>query len=141
MTRLAHSLTVTRVHLVFFLLFFFFNDTATTEIYTLSLHDALPISCCSSISACWRRNSRSQVIRHLDQPGRSRPSPDRSREPSASSGLSRGQVVSNRLLSAGRTWLCDCSRSRPNRRTPIPDFQADAEPDTVSLVPPQAHRS
>src|SRR3712207_7517429 len=29
--------------------FFFFNDTATTEIYTLSLHDALPI--------CDRRNS------------------------------------------------------------------------------------
>src|SRR2546430_15897342 len=26
--------------------FFFFNDTATTEIYTLSLHDALPISWC-----------------------------------------------------------------------------------------------
>src|SRR2546430_13515043 len=26
--------------------FFFFNDTATTEIYTLSLHDALPISRC-----------------------------------------------------------------------------------------------
>src|SRR5215203_965195 len=32
-----------------FFLFFFFNDTATTEIYTLSLHDALPIS--------WRRPS------------------------------------------------------------------------------------
>src|SRR5574337_252189 len=28
--------------------FFFFNDTATTEIYTLSLHDALPIS-----ALCW----------------------------------------------------------------------------------------
>src|SRR5271170_8200285 len=28
----------------FVLFFFFFNDTATTEIYTLSLHDALPIS-------------------------------------------------------------------------------------------------
>src|SRR2546429_5365014 len=27
-------------------IFFFFNDTATTEIYTLSLHDALPISMC-----------------------------------------------------------------------------------------------
>src|SRR2546430_12884728 len=27
-----------------YFLFFFFNDTATTEIYTLSLHDALPIS-------------------------------------------------------------------------------------------------
>src|SRR2546429_6778756 len=30
--------------LQFWLFFFFFNDTATTEIYTLSLHDALPIS-------------------------------------------------------------------------------------------------
>src|SRR3712207_9226888 len=29
---------------VYSLFFFFFNDTATTEIYTLSLHDALPIS-------------------------------------------------------------------------------------------------
>src|SRR5256885_8373895 len=28
---------------MFFIFFFFFNDTATTEIYTLSLHDALPI--------------------------------------------------------------------------------------------------
>src|SRR5256885_14243427 len=28
----------------FIFFFFFFNDTATTEIYTLSLHDALPIS-------------------------------------------------------------------------------------------------
>src|SRR5688572_32906544 len=30
--------------IVIFSLFFFFNDTAPTEIYTLSLHDALPIS-------------------------------------------------------------------------------------------------
>src|SRR5438132_11211324 len=30
--------------LLLYSLFFFFNDTATTEIYTLSLHDALPIS-------------------------------------------------------------------------------------------------
>src|SRR2546425_7073057 len=29
---------------ILFCFFFFFNDTATTEIYTLSLHDALPIS-------------------------------------------------------------------------------------------------
>src|SRR6266511_1226007 len=36
---------------LFLLLLFFFNDTATTEIYTLSLHDALPISCSSSICA------------------------------------------------------------------------------------------
>src|SRR2546429_1198965 len=32
--------------LLSFFFFFFFNDTATTEIYTLSLHDALPICCC-----------------------------------------------------------------------------------------------
>src|SRR2546422_4614663 len=31
-------------YMSFFNLVFFFNDTATTEIYTLSLHDALPIS-------------------------------------------------------------------------------------------------
>src|SRR5438552_5628268 len=34
-----------------FSLFFFFNDTATTEIYTLSLHDALPISSARASSA------------------------------------------------------------------------------------------
>src|SRR5258708_31348060 len=32
--------------------FFFFNDTATTEIYTLSLHDALPISMRPSYGGC-----------------------------------------------------------------------------------------
>src|SRR3712207_7781205 len=32
--------------------FFFFNDTATTEIYTLSLHDALPISIWSMPMRC-----------------------------------------------------------------------------------------
>src|SRR2546430_6886323 len=34
------------------LLVFFFNDTATTEIYTLSLHDALPISVRPARGAC-----------------------------------------------------------------------------------------
>src|SRR5438270_10716021 len=32
--------------------FFFFNDTATTEIYTLSLHDALPIFWPDSVEKC-----------------------------------------------------------------------------------------
>src|SRR5260221_6456170 len=43
---------------VFF--FFFFNDTATTEIYTLSLHDALPISTRpwpAGPSSCWSTSS------------------------------------------------------------------------------------
>src|SRR3989337_590752 len=37
---------------------FFFNDTATTEIYTLSLHDALPISSASRAPSSRRRRSR-----------------------------------------------------------------------------------
>src|SRR6267143_7126183 len=42
----------------FFYFFFFFNDTATTEIYTLSLHDALPISRWSSPTpTCWWRST------------------------------------------------------------------------------------
>src|SRR5438067_9311255 len=45
--------------LFFFLCFFFFNDTATTEIYTLSLHDALPIFASAPRSSCRARRSRS----------------------------------------------------------------------------------
>src|SRR3972149_4351410 len=35
---------LTNILVLFFFFFFFFNDTATTDIYTLPLHDALPIS-------------------------------------------------------------------------------------------------
>src|SRR3990167_5468018 len=57
---------------------FFFNDTATTEIYTLSLHDALPI--------CRRAGGRPRADQHaeetgdalgVDQPGGGRAGPDR----------------------------------------------------------------
>src|SRR2546427_8739644 len=40
-----------RINRTFNIFFFFFNDTATTEIYTLSLHDALPI-CTTLCSKC-----------------------------------------------------------------------------------------
>src|SRR5256885_12207735 len=40
-------------------MFFFFNDTATTEIYTLSLHDALPISVRLSTQGIVRTSSQS----------------------------------------------------------------------------------
>src|SRR5438874_13733105 len=43
--------------------FFFFNDTATTEIYTLSLHDALPISRAKSLSAGHRARDRRRPYR------------------------------------------------------------------------------
>src|SRR5947209_14586386 len=49
-----------------FSIFFFFNDTATTEIYTLSLHDALPI--CVEIYRQWR----DLWHRALVEPGRGR---------------------------------------------------------------------
>src|SRR2546426_148604 len=39
----AYILRTSRTHTHLLSFFFFFNDTATTEIYTLSLHDALPI--------------------------------------------------------------------------------------------------
>src|SRR2546425_9757373 len=38
--------------------FFFFNDTATTEIYTLSLHDALPICAWQGLRRRWQRVGR-----------------------------------------------------------------------------------
>src|SRR6266576_6370898 len=39
-----NTLKKSEISFCFFIIFFFFNATATTEIYTLSLHDALPIS-------------------------------------------------------------------------------------------------
>src|SRR5215475_4991474 len=50
----------------FFLFFFFFNDTATTEIYTLSLHDALPILSNSSDSHYEPTAERTAPIRQGD---------------------------------------------------------------------------
>src|SRR3712207_8559314 len=50
--------------------FFFFNDTATTEIYTLSLHDALPILACQVAYSLFNVGRRIARIRHsgyLDQ--------------------------------------------------------------------------
>src|SRR2546430_7178827 len=65
-----------------FYFFFFFNDTATTEIYTLSLHDALPISVCDrqragarqgraarGAQAPHRRTRLARQARRLHQPG------------------------------------------------------------------------
>src|SRR2546422_1396167 len=56
------------------LFFFFFNDTATTEIYTLSLHDALPISCRTvrpSGTVSWCSGSGGPVTRASSSSGES----------------------------------------------------------------------
>src|SRR3712207_7265350 len=86
------------------LFFFFFNDTATTEIYTLSLHDALPISSSvrvgrwvlrSSSQAC----SRSAILRCRSR-SRSRSSAARSKSRSEehTSELQSRQYLVCRLL-------------------------------------------
>src|SRR5258707_15216781 len=57
------------ISLSIFFFFFFFNDTATTEIYTLSLHDALPIwraarrwsRSPAASRSCTRRSTRSRA--------------------------------------------------------------------------------
>src|SRR5256885_14916592 len=59
--------------------FFFFNDTATTEIYTLSLHDALPISGrartetlklarAGATLVAWSDDAYPPALRHIAQP-------------------------------------------------------------------------
>src|SRR2546426_12438414 len=58
--------------------FFFFNDTATTEIYTLSLHDALPIS------SGWRSSGNSSTAARVSVGSswpRRRAGPPRTRSP------------------------------------------------------------
>src|SRR5256885_13195509 len=56
------------VYRVLHLTFFFFNDTATTEIYTLSLHDALPI--CRVVEII-ERPAHNIIGRFLQESGRS----------------------------------------------------------------------
>src|SRR3712207_8761484 len=61
-------------------MFFFFNDTATTEIYTLSLHDALPISHRSGDARVRDERGRTGVVR---RPWRARNPPAVAREDGA----------------------------------------------------------
>src|SRR5438445_8111702 len=66
---------------------FFFNDTATTEIYTLSLHDALPICSASSRLRSWQPSSGSR-----------RPTRSRKRSEEHTSELQSRQYLVCRLL-------------------------------------------
>src|SRR3712207_9474634 len=88
-------------------MFFFFNDTATTEIYTLSLHDALPI--CRHPCTSWRggrcRRRRPRACRRRCGPpptcrctGRCGRSPCRRSEEHTSELQSRQYLVCRLLL-------------------------------------------
>src|SRR5437588_7610956 len=55
------------MHVSFTIFFFFFKDTATPEIYTLSLHDALPICPSSPAKGGLRVDSRAGLLRGGDR--------------------------------------------------------------------------
>src|SRR2546425_6285963 len=76
--------------------FFFFNDTATTEIYTLSLHDALPISGSWPVAASrlvdarpGHRRARGVAVPRASEPGLPPPEPTRS----VHDGAGRGATI------------------------------------------------
>src|SRR5260370_32286120 len=86
---------------------FFFNDTATTEIYTLSLHDALPICDCSSGDHA----GRAQLDhRHAG--------PDAGRSEEHTSELQTHLNLVCRLLLEKKNHRSSRSGRRPRGRTP-----------------------
>src|SRR2546430_4542277 len=91
------------------MLFFFFNDTATTEIYTLSLHDALPIFANSKILRLWnvpRETTRSKDL-----------SPNRSEE-HTSELQSQSNLVCRLLLEKIKTRVSPPAPPRPPKHHP-----------------------
>src|SRR2546430_15827732 len=83
-------------HVTVFFFFFFFNDTATTEIYTLSLHDALPICWRSAAPECSGRSP----CRGNDRSGRS----DARSEEHTSELQSQSNLVCRLLLEKKKTY-------------------------------------
>src|SRR5688572_31859100 len=90
-----------------FVLFFFFNDTATTEIYTLSLHDALPIL------QCRHRDRRA------DQRSRQVQTPQRRHRPALVTGRSRDRK-STRLNSSHSqiSYAVFCLKKKKKKKIP-----------------------
>src|SRR2546423_9446714 len=79
-------------------IFFFFNDTATTEIYTLSLHDALPISAVPATESRRRRCARPARRSRWGSAARSRRGRNRARSEEHTSELQSLAYLVCRLL-------------------------------------------
>src|SRR2546430_5771328 len=94
------------------LLFFFFNDTATTEIYTLSLHDALPIS-----SAAATSGSPAAVARTRSLTSRGTSSARRRSEEHTSELQSQSNLVCRLLLEKKKTVIT--KRRFSQKRDPV----------------------
>src|SRR5258708_20729468 len=90
--------------------FFFFNDTATTEIYTLSLHDALPI--------CVRPGAAGPVAPHRIPPGDPLPRPSPQLVAGGADGRGRGSPdrKSTRLNSSHQiiSYAVFCLKKKKN---------------------------
>src|SRR2546430_10420285 len=106
--------------------FFFFNDTATTEIYTLSLHDALPISIQKELA----KDSIKGVDQHADAIAKAVKSDDmKMLSPDVAAQAERSeehtselQSQSNlvcRLLLEKKTRRAPSAATSPSRITPI----------------------
>src|SRR5258708_12432750 len=108
-------------------MFFFFNDTATTEIYTLSLHDALPISGRpGERPVVARRHARSA---HPGLAGERALPAQRRREP--------GDRKSTRLNSSHQiiSYPVFCFKKKKKKPTDSP-----TTPHHHSRTPPQPHQ-
>src|SRR3712207_9589991 len=88
-------------------LFFFFNDTATTEIYTLSLHDALPISTPRWSGSGWssRRCSSTGPIRSTTSTTPTRPERRERSRPRSPTGRSAGRSEEHTSELQSRQYL------------------------------------
>src|SRR5260370_37909547 len=105
--------------------FFFFNDTATTEIYTLSLHDALPIAGVRRWNLGHRSARKNPKIRRFGQKGP--PSPDT--RPISSEQMVRAEVISQNAVSG------ECAGARVDRRVGDYTLQ-DGRPSDQNAVAP-----
>src|SRR2546430_4597542 len=106
--------------------FFFFNDTATTEIYTLSLHDALPI-CNGSAGLAKRATSRSCFPRRF----RTR-SEEHTSELQSQSNLVCRLLLEKKKIRDRTTSLC--YRFRAPRLLPLSTTSLSAAPPCLVLL-------
>src|SRR2546430_13581010 len=95
--------------------FFFFNDTATTEIYTLSLHDALPISSLGRAACTGERQSR-------PRPGRSGPAEESREVPWLECSHMRSEEHTSELQSQSNL-VCRLLLEKKNKLTDMKDIR------------------
>src|SRR5438093_10233744 len=120
-------MVLSRHHSSVIFFFFFFNDTATTEIYTLSLHDALPISVPPEVVSGLRVPVQSPGRRRSGESGRGRSasSPPAGRSGNAGRATGEAGCRAPRGPVAGRRPRGGPTASRPLRFATTSDRDDD----------------